>query len=246
MNAFRLALIACLLTGCATKMVGLRHDPSFKYETAISGKMAVGGIATLSDELKLRDTDRAANVLRAQIIEARETYNVAPMGVVMNALGKKQHQKLVSAFNETGTLSPVWLNTLKKKLPNQRYVVLSRVEGNDINKDRSESYDQDSKGNAIYSRSTIRSTVTRRVTTSFNIFDLQLQKSVWSGMLSKSARASNSFRKVDDKSIVGIIRAVKAQDIPDEQRFPYPEPPQLVSVLGDIYRGFAKNLPKED
>jgi hypothetical protein len=108
--------VAVLLAGCATRIAGLRHSPTFTYPSVISGKMAVGGVVSAVENLDEGRRSALAGVLRTALIEERKEYNILPVGSVMNRMGS-QYAVLLSEMKSTGSLSDKSLQALKNKMP---------------------------------------------------------------------------------------------------------------------------------
>ena len=77
---FTLGLVAILvgISGCATKVVGLKKSPSFLYSNVQNGKMAIGGVVSATEEVKPAQVATYGNMLMNQIIEERNGIAVAP------------------------------------------------------------------------------------------------------------------------------------------------------------------------
>lgn len=239
-----LILFASSLTiGCATKALGVKADSSFTFSAITDGKMAVGGVVSLSASSEGDETS-FANLLRTQLLEQREQYTVNPAGAVANKVGNDEYKKMLDNYRNNGALSDAEIKTLGSKLQGTRYVIFSRIESDDTTRNRSENVTKDKNGKTTGRK--IKSETKRDVMASFNVYDLSKGTSAWSGTMKTSDKKNKTYDVSSLDTIVDLVSVVKnGQAKSSDDKYPFPEPPALNDLLSDIFKGFAKELPKK-
>jgi len=168
------------------------------------------------------------------------------VGVVMNKLGPK-YEAVVKELQNTGTLSDASLRTLRKSLPEARYVAFARIENNEVVTDRSESSNTDKNGNTIEGSEKVISSAHRNVTASLSVYDLELAEVAWSGTVSKSLGSSRQYAKEKEFTLVSVINAIKGTGaVSADQKYPFPPAPETHQVLAKVFEGFGENMPEQD
>jgi hypothetical protein len=240
--------VASPIRSCGTKVVGVFHDPSFDYATLQEEKMAVGGVvySVGPQEVRTLIGDEATNRLQFELLRNREDLDVLPAGAVLIAVGDEFYDKILFDYERGAMLSESHLEALREGLEGRaRYVIFSRVEEDVVSRKR----DLESQGDEEEKEETLKLTTSRRVTTSFRVYDVTGGKTVWRGLIQKSR--SNEFqfgfRSGDETDEAVWIDLVVGTVIEDPSAEPvYPDPPDLNQVLGPIFVGFADHLPRLD
>ncbi|HLB59365.1 MAG TPA: hypothetical protein VJL87_04715 [Bdellovibrionota bacterium] len=247
---FTLGLVAILvgISGCATKVVGLKKSPSFLYSNVQNGKMAIGGVVSATEEVKPAQVATYGNMLMNQIIEERSGIGVASTAMVKEKIGSKQYDALLNDYKNFGSLSKEQIKSLSRNLSGVRYVVFARIDRNEVTNDRAESAVTNSDGKEDPNKRKITKYAGRAMSATFQVADLVEQDSAWSGSITKSSSNSKEYTKTEfGNSILGIVVAIANKGGGDEDTtYPYPTPPDEGQVLNYIFSGFAENLPKED
>ncbi len=247
-RVFASMALGLLLAGCATKITGLKQSPSFTYAAVHGGKLAIGGVAAAFDTLDEGRRTSYANVMRNALLEERKDYEIAPVGTLMNRLGRTQYQGLISEMQSTGMLSDRSVSNLKAKLAGIRYAAFSRIENDEVHTDRSESSSTDKNGNIVPGTEKVTSSTTRTVSASMHVYDLQTGELAFTGTVTKSLSDSRSYAKEREMGLVTVIKAIKGSDGQNSQdtQYPYPNAPDTGKVLARVFAGFGENLPKKD
>ena len=236
-------LVSALFTGCATKALGVKADSSFTFSAITDGKMAVGGVVSLSTS---NDGDETsfANLLRTQLLEYREKYTVNPAGAVANKVGNDEYKKILDNYRNNGVLSDAEIKTIGSKLQGTRYVIFARIESDDTTRNRSENLTKDKNGKVVSRK--INAETKRDVMASFNVYDLNKGVPAWSGTMKTSDKKSKSYDVSGVDTIIDIVNVVKnGQAKSASDKYPFPEPAPINDLLADIFKGFAKELPKK-
>lgn len=242
-------MTAALLSGCATKVKGLKKSETFTFENVKSGKIIVAGVVDATGEGKIdyKKNISLANALKNQIIEERAMFSVNSAGLVVKKLGKKNYLRMLSAIEEEGRLGQEDIMLLKKSLTGRRYVVFARVESDDVSKNRDTRTPTDSQGNVTGPEQMV-TRVNRSIETAYQVYDLVEGNLAWSGNISKSTSKESNYVIKKDSGLVSLVKAIKGteEDNDVEKNYPYPKTPSRKYVMNNSFRGFAENLPEED
>ena len=222
--------------GCSTKVkvIGLRTDPSFTYDSLSAGGIVVGGVTFCRDELETAERllgigsefkfrVHSASLLRASILEKRPDIDVQPAMTITQAVGPESYTALLDDYELAGELEQARLAQLSEALTDLRYVIFARIEADVIDRDTTVQGD------------TTTYRITRTVTTFFQVYDLTARIPVWRGHVKASKYKENEY----DQS-GGFF-----SDLLESLFFGrYPSPPEFNEVLRKTFEGFAKQLPK--
>jgi len=250
-----LSAIALLLTGCASKVVGLQKDPSFTYNALKGSSLVIGGVVDGANEKPAISNINSMNLLRGQIAEETEGLKISRSGLVRASVGSRTYKKMLQEYRDDSGLSPQSISTLSQKLKGKRYVIFSRLQKDEPYQNRGESQDTDKNGKKLSSKS-INMVSGRNVGASVDVVDLHLKRVVWSGMINKKKENSQNYKyekpKKDTSGFGGLINLVKTIKGTDndpaakEPDYKFPKTPTTQSVMASIFKGFAENLPEED
>lgn len=238
---------AVALTGCATKIAGLKQSPTFTFPAIAQGKMAVGGVAAASALLDEGKRTSYANLLRTELLEERKEYNIAPVGNVVNRLGRQQYQTMISELANTGTIGDQSLSALRSKMADTRYVTFALIEHDEVTNDRRENHSTDKDGRVVAGSEKVVASAQRNVTASLHVYDLKSGEVAFTGAVTKSLSDSRQYDKENDSGLVSVIKAIKGDaSAPVDAKYPYPAAPDTMKVLAKVFSGFGENLPKAE
>lgn len=243
-----LFVLTAVLAACSTKVAGLKQSPTFTHPALVSGKIAIGGVAAATETLDEGRRSTYSNLLRTALLEERKELTVIPVGTVINKVGPSQYQQMIGELQSAGLLSDKSVTSLKAKLPDARYVTFARVENDEVNHDRNETANHDRNGKAISGSEKVVTTARRDLTASILVYDLKEGDVAWSGSITKSLSNTRHYDKEKELGIVSVINAIKgsSNQVPDDQKYPYPSPPESHKVLAMVFEGFGENLPEQD
>lgn len=236
------------LSACATKVVGLQHDPSFTYGAIVSSKTAVGGVISAVDIFSESKITSASTILRDQFVDRRNEFAIERSGVIVNAMGKKKYLQMLDEYKNTGTLSAQWMNAVRSVAGDVRYVIFARIEEDVINPQRTkqDTYTKDKDGKKYKTGELITSKISRNTTVSLNIYDLDQSSAVWGGSVSKTQSKQRTYNVSLSSSLDKVVVVLGSVLSTEDKRFPYPPTPSQNDILKAVFRGFADNLPKKE
>ncbi len=227
------ALALSALAGCVhpPQVFGLRHDPTFTYQSLDSGRIAVGGVTSIADDAAHSPNTRvrSESLLINSLRETRPLLQVASAGAVAVEFGDKAHGELLERYRSVGELDSASLHEMSARLPKLRYVVFARIDADLVDSTETVTTDSTGKDHTELSRS-------RTMTVGFHVYDMSLRRSVWSGQFTEIKSSSNDYD--EPSSLLGAV--VSALLDPYE----YPAPPAQHKVLRPIFDAFAASLPQ--
>ncbi len=227
------ALALSAVAGCAhpPQVFGLRHDPTFTYQSLDSGRIAVGGVTSIADGAAHSPRTRAGSesLLINSLREAHPLLQVAPAGAVAVEFGDKAHGELLDRYGRVGELDSASLHEMSARLPKLRYVVFARIDADVIDSTETVTLDSTQNEHTELSRS-------RTMSVGFNVYDMSLRRSVWSGQFTQRKGSSNNYDQPR-----GLLAAVVSAILDSHE---YPAPPAEDKVLRPIFDAFAESLPQ--
>ena len=245
-------LAAFLLAGCGAKVSGVRESKDFKYDDIVKGGMAVGGVFSMFEEQSPKHFNRNATNLMFSIQEEREDYPMTPVAAVRNALGQETFQRVGNEYATDGILSPQTLATLHKGVQ-ARFIVLVRIQSNQVGEPSWSHFTEqrDSRGRVVQ-KERIHVERYREVKVAAQVYDLQMGKSVWNGLVTSGARTQKDYpitQPGDLQALEMLIRAAQGKKLTDDERttaekYPPPGPAPLFQLLPEAFKAFADRLPE--
>jgi len=214
-----------LAGGCGTKVIGLRTDPSFTYDSLSAGGIVVGGVTffRVNEVVTAESRGHSASLLRASILKKRPDIDVQPAIAITRAVGPESYTSLLDDYELAGEMEQVRLAQLSEALADLRYVIFARIEADVI--DRGTTFEGD----------TTTYWITRTVTTGFQVYDLTARIPVWSGTITESKKEENE--DVQDGNFFGDLLVALLFN-------KNPSTPEFNKLLRKTFEGFAKQLPK--
>jgi hypothetical protein len=192
---------------CKTRIIGLKHDPSFAYERIVRSRMAVAGVVSASGSYWIqKNNQKYSQMLSEQFLQERPKYRIQGSSIVRTSLGDEAYKELVTEYGRTQIVAPDAMNTLTAKQPQLKYLVLARVNYNQVsrNKTLEDIYEKNEENESDSSTSetqdkgevvghTVHKEAERKMSVTLNIYDLAAGKSVWGGTVVKSRDNTNSY-----------------------------------------------------
>ncbi|MDH5717555.1 MAG: hypothetical protein OEZ22_07935 [Spirochaetia bacterium] len=234
-----LFLVSVIFGGCGASMKGVRVDKSFTYQSVVSSQMVVGGVTSVISDIQLDESNMLSNLLKTYFLERRENYKLMPTGVVSNKLGEKPYKDLLEEYKNNGALSEKSINVLREKTNGVKYIAFVRIESDDITKSRNEI-------KVKKSADQMESKVTRSVSVSMTIYDINSNIIAWSGTGSTSKTNTSKYDIETDNALVALVKvAAGTKEKSIDEKYPFPQEPNLKDVLERIFDTFADNMPEE-
>src|SRR6266513_2058758 len=227
------ALALSALAGCVhpPQVFGLRQDATFTHQSLDSARIAIGGVTSIADDAAHSTSARvrSESLLINSLREARPLLQVASAGAVAAEFGDKAHGELLDLYQRVGELDSASIHEMSARLPKLRYVVFARIDADLLDSTETVTTDSTGKEHTELSRS-------RTMTVGFNVYDMSLRRSVWSGQFTQRKRSSNDY----DEPRTLLAAVVSAVLDP----YKYPPPPAQHKVLRPIFDAFAASLPQ--
>jgi hypothetical protein len=225
--------LALSALGCARppEVFGLRHDPTFTPQSLDSGRIGVGGVTSIAGDSVHSPSTRVGfeSLLINSLREAHPQLQVASSGAVAAEFGDKAHGELLDRYRRVGELDSASLHEMSARLGKLRYVVFARIDADVIDSTETVTLDSAQNEHTELSRS-------RTMTVGFHVYDMSLERSVWSGQFTERKHDSNNYDQPR-----GLLEAVVSALLESRE---YPPPPAQHKVLRPIFDSFAGSLPQ--
>jgi hypothetical protein len=259
-----------LLSGCASTptVEGLYANPDFDANATRSAEIGVLGVVSTAQPI-YREQRLEYGTIIASAIQQKGGYRVENPGYVASKIGEETLQQMLDQYKETGHLGLVALEHINDVAPDIGYVVVARIDRDDVQKDKSHyEWENDSKpdvkvttdaaGNLTVDDVTYTSdkvqvtdnyTTVRTMSVTFEVFDLPAGTTAWSGHVRQTDRRnSNQQHTYDaDNRFAQQLGEAVAQGVvagvTGTKTDPYPAPIDERDLFTTITAEFAKNLP---
>jgi hypothetical protein len=244
-----MVVVVVLALGCGTKVLKLESDPAFTYENMRAGRMGIGGVVA-SAHTQDSDSSSAAELatmFRLSLLDKRGDLDIIPADQVRSKVGDELYTSALDQFRDTGEPEPGTLSGLSEEFKEAaRYLVFARIEENHVSQDswsRKEEVDGEEKIEKGLSGK-------REMAVSFKIYDLDQEKRVQTGVLSRKDSNTNKYildssgGYDDSKTVLENVADFVLKDSQEEPT--YPDPPSTESLVRKIFETFADKLPKDD
>lgn len=240
-----LTSLIALASACTTKVDGLYVSDSFTPSNIKRGSILTGGVVNNVEAQSRTDSNSYSSIMLAKIKDERKYASLQPVDTLINALGEKQYDKMLNKYASSG-LDEATLSMISEKLPNVHFLALARIEANNTEKFAEETAAQestDANGKVIKTPPKITKKHKRTTLVSMHIYDLKNKNLAFSGQVSKHKENSNTYDVNTLTNVLSVVNAVQGKD--NEKIYPSPDAPDTRLILGDIFKGFAENFPKE-
>jgi len=243
-------LLVVICNGCATipEIAKLKQDESFTHDEIVTGKMVVGGVVSIVNDLDESESSKYADMLRGSFLPVRKEFVILPVEEVVQRLGKELHQKILYGYKYTGELNLDFLKKLESYQTAFRYILLVRIIENEVSEStekrpRSEIPPKtDWKGNPIVKEIDVVLIAKRRIRVSLDIYDLKKKKLGWSGIINESKSKERSpYYEEEDEDIVKSFTLIPLRAFLEVTL--QPSAPSTEKLLHKIFKAFAQNMP---
>ncbi len=230
---------AFLLCTCGgPKVKNLYCDEAFGPETVRSGNLYAGGVAYTVGEIDKRQENYRllANQLWTEMSENIEDCYIPPNNRLENVIGKEAFTAVVECYENKGLLDSSISHMLKDSFGDkQAYVVLGRIENDEHWTEKKKIKDTTDTHIATHFLAC------RKLRIRMEVFDVIGQSIAWSGYFNHTDCTRNEYKE-HETTLLDVIFG--SSDEEEEERV-FPEIPGLVWVADDIFKSFAKSLPKK-
>jgi hypothetical protein len=233
------------LASCSTSVKEFNSSPGTSHDAlAHDGLVILGCTSTVDTTDALVISNHMCPELAGALTHANKSVNMTGWAQVKTALGANTRPCLVRVC-KSGALAPADLDSLAKALPKPRYVLVHRIEHDEISLDQDDFY-EDVNGKSTKTGKKYQTK--RKMTASFWIYDVKTHERVWAATIDSNKQAEETVRgDVNDDNTVGSIldalgTAVDLTSNYDWSDGPYPFPPTPDEVMARIYERFSDML----
>lgn len=234
-----IALLGAALSGCAPlpEVVGLERDPGFTHEALSAAPLAVLGVtveglepASASASLQL------GGLLAERLASKRRDLRILPAVAVADSLGVERYTGFVREYQARGWLDGYALSRLAAALGGVRYLVLARLEADELVTGRSVDDYTEERGGIDCKIEQTTNFSAHTLTVHFTVYDLHQRRSAWAGQISdvKERTSGDSWNSCDPLYFNVLTMLLNGE----------PEPPELAEVLKKVFEDFARHLPR--
>jgi len=249
-------LTLLILAACKTQVVGLQQDPSFTQASLSQNPVLVLGVLPAKGPMQAAWVRYQGELLTQAFRQKHHGVTWVSTAQVAKRVGEKPIQKFWQTYMQTKQLDDGVLAVLHKKFSQARYLVLGKVDSNQIRqyRDKYEEDEVDEMGKPTgYYRVTIAQVAERNMSVSLLVYDMQSKLRAWYGSVQDGEQNANETSDTFNKNsslgaslAAGVTSALLGNATngfiglsePEKTRVPDAEP-----ILLQIYKGFAENMP---
>ncbi len=244
------SLFVVICNGCATipEIVNLKQDESFTHDEIVAGKIVVGGVISIVNDLDESESSKYADMLRDSFLSVRKEFVILPVEEAVQRLGKDLYQAILCDYKYTGELNLDFLKKLESCQTAFRYLLLVRI----IENEASESTEKrprseippktDWKGNPIVKEIDVVLIAKRRISVSVDVYDLKKRILALSGEINESESNERSpYSEEKDEDIIKSFTLIPVRVFLEVTL--QPSAPSTDKLLHKIFKAFAQNMP---
>jgi hypothetical protein len=234
------ALLALQLLACGSHVAHYWSAPEFDFAALESGQILVGAVVAVPELHREGHTAERAytETLDGALRRKRGDLPLVAHGAFVEKLDIDDVDTILGRYRSRGSLDPRSIEMLSRLRPAARYVLLSRLENDDLRQSSATGASSMDDESIAYSS---RYSVQRLVVVSFDIFDLSDGKLVWTAQLSKQDERTRQRE-----------HGRRYEDDPDEiqpsfqwsDSGGYPEAPEFLEILRSIFEDLSEQLPR--
>jgi hypothetical protein len=245
MNMFKklsLCILAFAMVSCAPVVKGLKKDPSYTFERISASQVCPVGVVHTTQKLSKEKMISSVSQLQAAIIDGREDVKVSTVSMV-TALGDDEYYGILKDYRANGALTAEQIGKMKEAAEEANFFIFARILADDVKNKREKKKDKENPD-----VTEVKTEAKRKIQVMFHVFDGEKQKEVWSGIMETTQDTKARYVDEKDSGLIGLVKNIAgtADNRPDDQKFPYPEPPTLDSLLERIFKDFARTFPEEE
>jgi hypothetical protein len=206
------------------------------------GGLLVGGVtvAVTAEDTESRDALRLGDELR-QFLEARRGRELVGPGKLLLDGDAEVYRAVLEEYERSARLTPASLEALQTRRDLGRYLLLARIDVDEIEKTHEETRDdQDDRV-----RFEVELLSRRHVGLSADVYDLDERRVVWSSSFDR--RLQKRGRRFTHEALATDVTNApieELREIRDRIReVGYPDPPRRADVLQRLFSDLAEALP---
>ncbi len=252
MNGIRFLTLLSLLAGaaCATKIDGLRSDPSFTAVALRDKTLVMAVVDAVDKPLSLETSLAFTQEMRIGFLDQRPWLSTLDGGALRSAIGEGAYERLRTAWRPGASVGKDELDLIRDALPEAGYATFARIEENRLRswRDRQTLHEtrtlDDGSTVTVDTGYEVTATVERTMTVSLSIYDLTAGGEVWGGRVTKRLSETRVFHRRVAPGMGIVVDLMSMMPPTGEDRFyPFPAPPDERRLLRSIFSGFAEHLP---
>lgn len=234
-----ITLVVAALAGCTPlpEVVGLECDPSFTYAALSAAPLAVFGVTSESLEPASASASLQLGGLLAQrLATKRRDLSVLAASQVADSLGIEDYTSFVREYQARGSLDEGALSRLAASLGGVRYMVLARLEVDELLTASSVDKYSEERGGVDCNVEETTNVAARTLAVHFTVYDLHLRRSAWAGQITdlKERTNSDAWNSCDTLLFNVLTMLLNGES----------DLPELTDVLGKVFEDFARHLPR--
>lgn len=243
------ALFVGSVSGCVTSLPvkGLYVAPSFTYSSLMKEKIEVGGVVSVKRNLLPAHQIALSTLLRSVIASHYPGLNVIPYNRVVLALDSISYESMMQLYRFDGQIPTNFLERIKHKIPQVRYIVFARILHDES------SFLRDTSTTLNEPSSQFAYKVAMSIQLNVEVYDLQSMDVVWSGHIVEKKTFKNgygdtqvsSYRYVNGKKVpvTGLIGKY-GEGLASEHQA-YPSSNLFTDFMKESFNKIVNKFPKE-
>jgi hypothetical protein len=238
------------LTSCSTNVQQFEASPTTSRAAFTNDGLAILGCTSTVDTLEtIALSDKMCGALAGSLVGVDAKVRLTPWKVLKPAVGADEARVCLGHVLKRGALTPSDLDSLTGNVEKARYVVVHRIERDEVTLDQ-DNYYEDVNGKSTKTGKTYQTK--RSMTATFWVYEMKTRERVWMATVDGNKQEEVTRRDgVDDDGVLeDIASAIGTVDDVlgnyEQDGKPYPAPPSPEEVMLRIYKKFSGMLLAKD
>jgi len=227
-DILKIGLMLLLISSCTNKMDNVISNKSFSAEKLQNEKVLFWGLSTGTLLQDKKEFLKLSNIALASLINKRENIDISADTILLRSLGEEKYTEIYQKHSFGETLSSEILLLISSAAEDYRYIVLSRIDKNEIT------------DISNHSDKIISYTTKREMTIHTDIYDLQELELVWSGDNSNALSNTNSIQQHGSEN---FFKELIHTSVEKESYTTFPPPPTIEKMVKQSFKQLAASLP---